>query len=69
MSKEMESWIEGNFQRVEHSMPGSSIGVEYIPKKKDVTPWPNHREFSLRRVLLTSTLSSILIVLMALSIV
>jgi hypothetical protein len=68
MSKEMESWIEGNFQRVEHSMPGSSISVEYIPKKKRVTPWPTRREFSLRRVLLTSTLSSILIVLMALSV-
>lgn len=68
MSKELESWIEGNFQRVEHSMPGSSIGVEYIPKKKRVTPWPTRREFSLQRVLVTASVSSILIALVAFSV-
>lgn len=68
MSKEMESWIEENFQRVEHSMPGSSISVRYIAKNEDVTPWPTRREFSLQRVLVTASVSSILIALVAFSV-
>lgn len=68
MSKEMESWIEGNFQRVAYSMPGSSISVRYIPKNEDVKSWPPRREFSLRRVLITASVSSILIALLAFSV-